>query len=83
MIPVVSSSCEQGWIGSGCDECVPRSGCEHGTCSGGVALSCHCEQGWLGPLCNCPRCKEGISYQILHILISHVKSKIVHEIKKY
>ncbi len=56
---LLSFSCEQGWRGSGCNECVPRSGCEHGTCSTGEALSCQCDQGWLGPLCNCPRCKEG------------------------
>ena len=51
-------SCEAGWKGDNCDQCIPMAGCQNGGCNG-TPLACKCNQGWMGPFCDCPKCKEG------------------------
>ncbi|TWW72443.1 Protein jagged-2 [Takifugu flavidus] len=43
-------SCNYGWQGALCDECLPYPGCVHGTC--GVPWECICEKNWGGLLCD-------------------------------
>ena len=43
-------SCNIGWTGANCGECIPLPGCLHGYCQKG--LECICETGWLGAHCD-------------------------------
>ena len=54
-------SCNQGWKGKNCDECITLEGChvDHGKCVN-EPFTCSCADGWLGHYCNCPRCAPGI-----------------------
>ncbi|XP_065845754.1 delta-like protein D [Oscarella lobularis] len=43
-------TCDPGWKGNTCSDCVKKSGCKHGDCSNGN--DCICQSHWLGPLCD-------------------------------
>ncbi len=51
------NSCDEGWKGDRCDECVTLPGCQNGGCVENP-LECVCHQGWTGPLCDCPICSD-------------------------
>ena len=55
-------SCEVGWTGNHCDQCIPMAGCQNGGCDGSP-LACKCQDGWMGPFCDCPKCKEGCNME--------------------
>nr|XP_040563549.1 SCO-spondin-like isoform X6 [Lepeophtheirus salmonis] len=52
-------SCEIGWDGPSCAECIPLAGCQHGSCKG--ALECNCEPGWTGGQCEKPKCNDCVN----------------------
>lgn len=53
-----SCRCDDGWMGSGCDQraCHPRCN-EHGTCKDG---KCECSPGWNGEHCTIGRMGRGV-----------------------
>ena len=70
-------SCEKGWSGPNCDECLAHPGCEHGSCQSSP-MECVCDPGWMGSLCTCPKCKPGLMQ--LHIYASSLPYIIVRTI---
>jgi len=49
-------TCEIGWEGSICDQCINLPGCVHGNCT--EALECNCFDGWEGGFCDIPHCSS-------------------------
>ena len=54
--------CNNGWMGTNCDECIPMSGCLNGGCKREEPFTCQCQEGWLGPQCDCPQCNKSILF---------------------
>lgn len=61
-------SCNYGYHGPLCDQCLLRPGCDHGSCN--KPFECICDEGWGGPYCSldlnyCTHhkpCKNGTCY---------------------
>ena len=56
-------SCNIGWTGANCGECIPLPGCLHGYCQKG--LECICETGWLGAHCDIRELNQIIINQLI------------------
>ena len=65
----ILNSCDFGWKGPLCDQCIKLQGCsEYGTCKDNAPFTCECNSSdWLGPLCDCPKCRAGNSEPVITI----------------
>nr|CAB3238232.1 Delta-like protein precursor [Phallusia mammillata] len=43
-------SCDEGWEGDNCNECIVKTGCMHGSCD--QPWQCNCDEGWGGKNCD-------------------------------
>ena len=61
---ICSYSCNPGWLGDRCDECMRYPGCDQGTCQ--IPGQCECRSGWGGLLCD-----KGKLNSSLHTIAYH------------
>ena len=61
VVNLVFSSCNAGWTGADCNQCLPKSNCTHGYCNG--PFECVCEEEWGGENCTDPVIKSRCTQQ--------------------
>ena len=56
-------TCELGWSGATCSNCIPLPGCQNGYCT--EPLECICQDGWDGMFCDKRKWKSSFEFLLM------------------